>query len=100
MNDKFGYEVKQLEPKLKNSENWEQEIAKYTDKQYEMLLLRMNPDSAKLKRVHYLSNLHTNKTKKNLPNTLTTLCVTLPFLTTIFFLFKPVQVQKLLCLTN
>ena len=37
MNDKFGYEVKQLDPKLKNAENWEQEIAKYSDKQYEML---------------------------------------------------------------
>jgi type I restriction enzyme M protein len=58
MNDKFGFEVKQLEPKLATAENWEKEIAKYSDKQYEMLLLRMNPDSAKLKREHFLSNLY------------------------------------------
>lgn len=58
MNDKFGYEVKQLDPKLKDAASWEQEIAKYSDKQYEMLLLRMNPDSAKLKREHFLSNLY------------------------------------------
>lgn len=58
MNDKFAYEVKHLDPKLNNVENWEQEIAKYSDKQYEKLLLRMSPDSAKLKREHYLSNLH------------------------------------------
>ena len=65
MNDKFGYEVKQLEPKLAKAESdsageagWEREIAKYSDKQYEMLLLRMNPDSAKLKREHFLSNLY------------------------------------------
>lgn len=58
MNDKFGYEVKQLEPKLKDAASWEQDIAKYSDKQYEMLLLRMNPDSAKLKREHFLSNLY------------------------------------------
>lgn len=58
MNDKFGYEVKQLEPKLKDAASWEQEIAKYSDKQYEMLLLSMNPDSAKLKREHFLSNLY------------------------------------------
>lgn len=64
MNDKFGYEVKQLEPKLKNAENWEQEIAKYSNKQYEMLLLRMHPDSAKLKRAHFLSNLHNNQNKE------------------------------------
>jgi type I restriction enzyme M protein len=58
MNDKFGYEVKQIEPKLKEAESWEQEIAKYTDSQYEMLLMKLSPDSAKLKRAHFLSNLH------------------------------------------
>ena len=58
MNDKFGYEVKQLDPKLATAESWEKEIAQYSDKQYEMLLLRMNPDSAKLKREHFLSNLY------------------------------------------
>lgn len=55
MNDKFGYEVKQIDSKLRKAENWEQAIAKYSAKEYEMLLLKMNPDSAKLKREHYLS---------------------------------------------
>lgn len=64
MNDKFGYEVKQLEPKLAKAESWEKEIATYTEKQYEMLLLRMNPDSAKLKREHYLSNLYNRQDKE------------------------------------
>jgi len=64
MNDKFGYEVKEIEPKLKKSENWEQEIARYTDKQYQMLLLKMSPDSAKLKREHYLSYLHNKQNKE------------------------------------
>jgi len=58
MNDKFSYEVKELDTKLKNAANWEQEIAKYSDKQYDMLLKRMGPDSAKLKREHFLSSLH------------------------------------------
>ncbi len=58
MNDKFSYEVKELDSKLKNAANWEQEVTKYSDKQYDMLLLRMGPDSAKLKREHFLSNLH------------------------------------------
>jgi type I restriction enzyme M protein len=64
MNDKFGYEVKQLEPKLAAAESWEKEIANYSDKQYEMLLLRMNPDSAKLKREHFLSNLYNKQDKE------------------------------------
>src|SRR3974377_2396774 len=55
MNDKFGYEVKQIDSKLKKAENWEEVIAKYSAKEYEMLQLKMNPDSAKLKREHYLS---------------------------------------------
>lgn len=58
MNDKFGYEVKQLDPKLKKANNWERVIASYSEKDYEMLLLRMSPDSAKLKREHFLSFLH------------------------------------------
>lgn len=65
MNDKFGYEVKTLDSRLQNSENWEKEIAKYSDKEYEMLLLKMKPDTAKLKREHYLSYLHNNQNKED-----------------------------------
>jgi type I restriction enzyme M protein len=64
MNDKFGYEVKQLEPKLAKAESWEKEIANYSEAQYEKLLMRMNPDSAKLKRDHYLSNLYNRQDKE------------------------------------
>ena len=58
MNDKFAYEVKSLDPRLNDAENWEQEIANYSDEQYKMLLMRMSPDSARLKKDHYLSNLY------------------------------------------
>jgi len=58
MNDKFGHEVKLLDAKLAAAESWEQEIAQYSDAQYELLLLRMSPDSAKLKREHYLASLY------------------------------------------
>jgi len=64
MNDKFGYEVKSVDPKLKNSEGWEREIAKYSEDEYEMLLMRMSPESAKLKREHYLSNLHNKQNRE------------------------------------
>lgn len=64
MNDKFGYEVKKLDPKLKASENWEKTISGYSDKEYEMLLLRMNPDSAKVKREHFISYLHNRQNQE------------------------------------
>lgn len=64
MNDKFGFEVKELEPKLKEAANWEQEIAAYSDKQYELLLMRIDADSAKLKREHFISSLHNRQNKE------------------------------------
>jgi type I restriction enzyme M protein len=64
MNDKFGHEVKLIDKKLANSPAWEKEVANYSDNQYEMLLLRMSPDSAKLKREHYLSNLFNKQDKE------------------------------------
>lgn len=64
MNDKFGYEVKELDPKLKQAESWEKAIGSYTDDEYEMLLLRMSPDSAKLKRSHFLSHLFNSQDRE------------------------------------
>ena len=64
MNDKFGYEVKLLDQKLKNSENWEKTISEYSDNDYEMLLLKMSADSARLKPEHFLSNLHNRQNKE------------------------------------
>jgi len=65
MNDKFGYELKLLDENLKKSENWEQTLNTYSDNQYEMLLLRMSPSSAKLKREHFLSVLHNKQNEKD-----------------------------------
>ena len=65
MNDKFVHEVKLIDSKLKNAVNWEQEIAGYSEAQYQMLLMRMSPDSAKLKREHYLSNLFNQQDTDN-----------------------------------
>jgi type I restriction enzyme M protein len=62
MNDKFAYELKKLEPKLNTSdEGWEREIKNYSEEQYELLLFRLPPESAKLKREHFLSNLYGNQ---------------------------------------
>ena len=59
MNDKFGYEIKELEPKLKVAQDgWEKELANYSDEDYELLLLRMPAESARLERQHFLSNLY------------------------------------------
>ena len=58
MNDKFGYEVKQLDKKLSNSEKWEEDIKKYRKDDYEFLLKKMSPDSARLYPDHFISTLY------------------------------------------
>ena len=57
LNDKFAYEIKELDPKLKNAAKWEEEIQKYSDEEYKKLLFRVNPGSAHLQREHYISHL-------------------------------------------
>ena len=57
MNDKFGYEVKQIDKELKDSENWEEVIKTYSEKEYELLLMKMNPESAQLYPDHFISTL-------------------------------------------
>jgi type I restriction enzyme M protein len=64
MNDKFVYEVKAIDKRLREAESWEKEIATYSEDEYEMLLMRLNPESAKLKRDHYLSNLHNKQNQE------------------------------------
>src|SRR5574344_379440 len=57
MNDKFAFEVKKLDSKLKKAENWEKEISAYSEEEYEMLLLQLGADTAKLKPQHFISEL-------------------------------------------
>jgi type I restriction enzyme M protein len=60
LNDKFGKEVKAIDPKLAESENWEKEIATYSDNDFKLLLARLPAGSAKLEPVHFISYLFTN----------------------------------------
>ncbi|MCQ2739268.1 MAG: type I restriction-modification system subunit M [bacterium] len=61
LNDKFAYEIKELEPRLRNAEKWEDEIKKYSDEEYKKLLYRINESSAQLQREHYISHLFNNQ---------------------------------------
>lgn len=57
MNDKFAYEVKKIDSKLGNADSWEKELSNYSDDDYEMLLLQLGADTAKLKPEHFISEL-------------------------------------------
>ena len=58
LNDKFAYEVKQLEPKIAKAESWEAELKKLKKKDYEMLLMQLSESTARLWPEHFISTLY------------------------------------------
>ena len=62
LNDKFGYEVKNVEEpnfraRLKSADKWEDALKDFSDEDYEDLLSFLPADSPKLKREHFISNM-------------------------------------------
>lgn len=65
LNDKFGYEIKQLSSKLANSENWEQDYKNMDAYEKDELLDRLSPDVPRLEPEHLISNLWNQQSKEN-----------------------------------
>lgn len=63
LNDKFGYEVKKLSPKLANSVSWEVTYKDMTQKEREDLFDRLSPDVPKLNPEHLIANLWNQQSK-------------------------------------
>jgi type I restriction enzyme M protein len=55
LNDKLFYEIKAVDKKL--ADNTEQKLTGYTEDEYEMLLMKLPPATARLKREHFISYL-------------------------------------------
>ncbi|GAV21430.1 type I restriction enzyme M protein [Mariprofundus micogutta] len=65
MNDKFAYEIKKLDSNIAQTDNWEKAVAELSPDDYEMLLLQLAEDTARLKPEHFISYL---STKQNAPD--------------------------------
>jgi type I restriction enzyme M protein len=61
LNDKFAFEVKQLDKKLAKAEKWEAEIRKYKKSDYEMLMMQLSESTARLKPDQFISSLFENQ---------------------------------------
>jgi type I restriction enzyme M protein len=57
LNDKFAYEVKQLEPALANDENWQGTLSNYKKDEYEMLLMQLSEGTALIQPNHFIGSL-------------------------------------------
>jgi type I restriction enzyme M protein len=61
LNDKFAFEVKQLDGKLAKAERWETEIKKYKQADYDLLLMQLSESTARLKPEQFISYLFENQ---------------------------------------
>ena len=57
LSDKFIYEAQRAEPSLSGADNIEEALNAMPDDQYEVLLMMLGGDTAKLKKEHYISYL-------------------------------------------
>lgn len=57
MNDKFAYEVKKIDQKVKAAEKWDEFLSSYSEEEYEFLLIRVSENAARLKPHHFISYL-------------------------------------------
>ena len=65
LNDKFLYEVQQVDDKLKASDNVEKSLNDMSDDDYDMLLMMLPPATAQLKKEHFISYLFNHKNDDN-----------------------------------
>lgn len=57
MNDKFIHEIKKIDSKIANADNWEEVLSQYSTSDFEMLMMQLNENTARLKPEHFISNL-------------------------------------------
>jgi len=65
LNDKFIYEIKQIDKKLSNTKNLEQDLEKYNKNDYEMLFMQLNENTARLKPQQFISSLFERQNESN-----------------------------------
>ena len=57
LNDKFAYEIKKIDQRVASADKWEDAIAKLDSESFDMLKLRLGPDTARLNTHHFISYL-------------------------------------------
>lgn len=63
LNDKFGYEVKKISPKLSESDKWENTYAEMSEDEILDIFDEMSPDVPRLRPEHLIANLWNQQTK-------------------------------------
>ena len=65
MNDKFGYDLKKLDDRFVGKVPWEKIVLELSDTAFNKIVLKLSPNTAKLKKEHLLSHLYNQQNIKN-----------------------------------
>jgi type I restriction enzyme M protein len=65
LNDKFVYEIKQLDDNIAKAENWEDALKALSEDEYEMLIMQLNENTAVISPDHFISSLFNKQDKPN-----------------------------------
>ena len=68
INDKFIYEVKKIDKKIAKAENWESALKEYSDDEYEMLMMELDENTARISTDHFISSLNEKQNESNFAN--------------------------------
>jgi type I restriction enzyme M protein len=70
LNDKFAHEVKRIDPSLTKAKSWEEALRAMPQEDYELLLMQLGADTARLQPEHFLSTLWGKQNNDNFAATL------------------------------
>lgn len=65
LNDKYVFELKKMDKRLAEADNWEEVFATFSDKEVAKLNMRLKPSVAKIRPDHFLSSLFNKQDKPN-----------------------------------
>lgn len=65
LNDKFVYEIKQLDKRVGNAANWEDALKSLNDDEYEKLMMRLSESTARIRSDHFISTLFSRQNEPN-----------------------------------
>ena len=65
LNDKFVYEIKQLDERIAKAENWEEAVDSLSQDEYEMLIMQLSESTAVISPDHYISSLFKKQNQAN-----------------------------------
>lgn len=65
LNDKFIYEVKHLDPKLADTDDWEEALRNYDEDEYELLMIQLSENTARISPDHFISSLFARQNEAN-----------------------------------